>query len=553
MERSDLLIVCGALGAAGALGGCFDKGVLLPHNGGGGGGGSAAQGGMGGVGAQGGAGGEGGATSTSSSTGIGGECMSCYDGPAGTEGVGACKSGCLQDGECVHQVLPGAEDCATEEDETCDGGTGVCDGALGWSVQIGGSGEQRGLGITFDGGGNVLVAGSFSGQTEFADSQGSTDGFVVKLTPENGEIDWPKALGGSGTDLCNAVAPDADGNVIVVGDFEGTVNFAGTTFISQGSSDGFVAKLDPSGALLWIKRISSPNADSVKGVAVDSKNNIVIAGMFSNTATLLDPGRTMRGGGGEDIFVVKIDPEGNHVWNSHFGDSSPQVALDVAVTPDDDVVVAGRLAGTVRFGADVYAANGHDAFVAKLDGATGDPRWSKGFGDTMDQEFTSVAVGHDGTIVVAGSTKGVIRFDGLPLPFGGESDAVVAAFNADGIHLWSHTYGDAEHQRALGVAVDQAGNAIVVGEFESTIDFEQSRHTSRGGIDAFMAKLAPADGHTVWAKSFGDVGEQRATAVAVDPLGNIALTGNFSGRIDLEGATLTSFTGQDALIVKLHP
>ncbi|WP_437689672.1 SBBP repeat-containing protein [Sorangium sp. So ce176] len=554
MERSGLLIVCGALAAAGALVGCFDKGVLLANTGGGGAaqGGGGGGGGAGGAGAEGGAGGVGGqGGATSSSSEGGGGCEPCYEGPVGTEGVGACKGGCRQGGTCERQVVPGAEDCATAEDETCDGGSGTCDGAPTWSVQIGGGGEQRGLDVTFDGGGNILVAGSFSGRTDFANSLGSTDGFVVKLTPESGQTDWPTVFGGSGTDLCSAVARDRDDNVIVAGNFEGTVNFDGTTFTSQGS-DVFVAKLDPGGTLLWIKRISGPNSDNAYGVAVDSENNIFVAGMFSNSANVLDE-TTMRGGGGEDIFVVKIDAEGHHVWNSHFGDTSPQAALDVAVAPDDNVVVAGRVAGTVRFGQDVYVATSHDAFVAKLDGATGAPLWSRGFGDTMDQEFTSVAVGKNGNIAVAGNTKGEIRVGGLPLPYGGETDAVVAAFRADGTHLWSHTYGDGEEQRALGVAVDGAGNVLVVGEFEGRIDFKKRLLTSNGGFDAFVAKLAPTDGETLWATSFGDGGEQRAAAVAVDPLGNIALTGHFSGSIDLGGPPLTSSTGQDALVAKLQP
>ncbi|MGK3967864.1 hypothetical protein WMF38_27305 [Sorangium sp. So ce118] len=557
MERSGFVIVCCALGVAGALGGCFDKGVIAADAGGG----DAAQGGMGGMGGgtggTGGMGGMGGATSTSS-TGGGGECEPCYEGPPETLDVGACKSGCLQGGVCDDDVLPRAERCATADDESCDEEPS-CTGTHEWSIRIGENrenGDKEGLGVAFDGEGNILVAGSFTGTLGSTQSLGSNDGFITKLEPSGDTFaNWPRTFGGPGTDHCSVVARDADNNVIVAGTFDGDANIGGTSFTSRGSTDVFVAKLDPQGNVLWVASISGVNAELVHGIAVDPENNIVVAGEIGSTATLRDAmarTRTMMGNGGGDAFVVKLDGAGGLLWDSHFGNPSHQAALDVAITPDNDVVVVGRSSGTVEFGRFVLSATDQDAFVAKLDATTGEPSWAKILGGSMDQEFAGVAADHEGNIVVAGSTRGAINFDGLFSAYAGGTDAVVAAFGADGRHLWNHSYGDAANQRVLGVAADQAGNFLLVGEFEGSLNVLTPPLSSRGGHDAFLAKLDPA-GETVWAKPFGNDMDQRATAVDVDALGTIVLTGRFSGSIDLGGDLMTSTAGHNAFVAKLQP
>ncbi|WP_437927709.1 hypothetical protein WMF37_00320 [Sorangium sp. So ce291] len=558
MERSGFVIACCALGVAGALGGCFDKGVIAADAGGG----HAAQGGLGGLGGgTGGVGGMGGAddvTSTSSAGGGGGECQPCYEGPPGTRDVGACKSGCLQGGVCEDDVLPRAERCATADDENCDEEPS-CTGTHEWSIRIGEnreSGDKEGLGVAFDGEGNILVAGSFTGALGSTTSQGSSDCFITKLKPSGDTYEnWPRAFGGPGTDRCSVVARDADNNVIMAGTFDGDANIGGTSFHSLGNTDVFVAKLDPQGNVLWVASISGVNAELVYGLAVDSENNIVVAGELGTTATLRDSmGRTttMMGAGGGDLFVVKLDGAGGRLWSSHFGNPSHQSALDVAVSPDNDVVVVGRSSGSVDFGRFALSATDQDAFVAKLGATTGEPSWAKIFGGFMDQEFAGVAVDHEGKIVVAGSIKGAMSFDGSSSAYAGGTDAVVAAFGPNGNHLWNHSYGDGAEQKVLGVAADQAGNFLLVGEFEGSLNVLAPALASRGDHDAFLAKLDPA-GATVWAKPFGREMDQRATAVDVDAQGTIVFTGRFSGSIDLGGDLMTSQLGYDAFVAKLQP
>lgn len=136
---------------------------------------------------------------------------------------------------------------------------------LDWATRAGGTGFERGFGIAADNAGNSYVTGPFGGTAIFGAGEanettltpaGGLDIFVAKYDP-SGALVWAKRAGGGGIDLGSAIATDGDANSYVTGRFSGTATFgAGDTneTILTGTNDIFVAKYDPSGALVWAKR-----------------------------------------------------------------------------------------------------------------------------------------------------------------------------------------------------------------------------------------------------------------------------------------------------------
>ncbi|AUX40520.1 hypothetical protein SOCE26_019210 [Sorangium cellulosum] len=541
MQRSGLLFWGSALAVVGALGGCFDKGVIVPNPSGAGGGGRSGEGGTGG------AGGAGGST-TSTSTGNE-PCELCYDGPPATRGVGACKDGCLRDGMCDEQVLPAPEACTEDADETCDGGA-LCIGELVESTELGDGGDEYGYDVTFDSQGNTLVAGSFTGRMGGARSMGAMDAFVTRRYLDATEPTF-KVFGGSGTDHGRLVESGAEGTVILAGTFQNSVTFDGIQLNSvAGGTDLFVAKLDGNGNLLWLGQIGGMGPDAVDGLSVDRDGGIFVAGTTINDVQVF--GEPLSGGGGEDIFVAKISPDGELLWKRAFGDQSLQRARDVAATPDGGAVVVGHFTGSVDFGNGERRASSQDAFMVKFD-AEGNTSWDRVYGDTLDQDLTAVAVGGNGNIYVAGSASGTIVLGGAQLRSVDETDVVVAAFRADATALWSGIYPGRGPQTALAVAVDGANNALVAGEFQEGITIGEARLAATGGKDTFLVKLDPS-GEPAWAKHFGGTMDQIPEAVAVDALGNIALTGTFWGTMTFgQDVLLTNAGGGGAFLITLRP
>jgi hypothetical protein len=139
------------------------------------------------------------------------------------------------------------------------------------------------------------------------------------------------------------------------------------------------------------------------------------------------------------------------------------------------------------------SAGGTDVFLAKLD-PQGGLAWAARFGDAQNQFGYAVAVTPTDDILLAGQFKGSMDFGGGPLSSaGGSDDAYVVRLGAGGSHLWSAAFGDFSDQKASAVACDSLGDIAFTGAIQGSADFGSGLLTSAGGWDAFVAKRSPAD------------------------------------------------------------
>ena len=234
-----------------------------------------------------------------------------------------------------------------------------------WARQLGGINTDIGRGVAVDAGGSVYTIGEFQGTADFdpgpgtlnLTSAGQRDVFVSKLDSA-GNFVWAKQLGGSNTDRGRAVALDAAGNVHATGLFSRTVDFdpgpgtfnltaAGSNF----SSDVFVWKLDSGGNLVWAKQLGGTESDRGHGVALDAGGDVYTTGFFFGTADF-DPGPEnldLTSVGGNDVFVSKLDSDGNLVWATRTGGTSNDLGSGVAVDAARNVYTTGQFSGTADF------------------------------------------------------------------------------------------------------------------------------------------------------------------------------------------------------------
>jgi hypothetical protein len=482
--------------------------------------------------------------------------VACYDGPAGTEGVGSCKAGsktCAFDGAsfgpCAGAILPVVENCATPVDEDCDGLAPPCKGVFSWAKSFGDANNQQGTGVAVDSAGDVVVIGTFSGSIDFGDgpltSAGGDDIFVAKLDASGNHV-WSKRFGDANNQQGTGVAVDSAGDVVVIGTFSGSIDFGDGPLTSAGGDDIFVAKLDASGNHVWSKRFGDASNQAPNGVAVDSADSVLVTGYFFGSVDFGGDMFTSAGAG--DIFVAKLGASGNHLWSKSFGDVSNQAAQGVAVDDAGDVIVTGYIYGAVDFGGGPRVANGRDVFVAKLD-SSGNHLWSKNFGDEEGQTGAGVAVDSMGNVLVTGYFYGAVNFGGGTLKSVGINDVFVAKLGASGNHVWSKRFGDEVDQQAAGVAVDSADNVLVAGYFSGAVNFGDSQLVCAGSSDIFVAKL-DASGNPQWSKSFGDAEDQIGASVAVDSAGNAIITGYFSGSVDFGGGPLVCAGVRDVFVAK---
>lgn len=367
---------------------------------------------------------------------------------------------------------------------------------------------------------------------------------------------WSDRFGDGREQVGLSVAVDGEQNVILAGYAAGEVDFGGGPVEPSGPASAFVAKFDPWGDLIWARRFASSSGDSfASGVTVDLDDDIFLTGAFRSSIDF-GGGPLTNFGGGATAFVVKLTPDGDHVWSRGATGNDEQTPRGVVVDGEGNVSIAGSFRGTLDFtgGAEpIVSAGSEDAFASSFD-AAGTPLWSEAFGGPQIDRGNALAVDSRGNLLLTGFfTSSGIDFGGGPLPFAGSGDIFVAKLDPGGRHVWSHGYGDAGSQDGAGVAVGPRDEVVVTGSMFGTVDFGGAPLTSAGDNDVLVLKL-DARGRHVWSRRFGDAERQDGTSIAVDRWGMIAVTGFFRGSIRFGGCEALASAGtEDIFLAELDP
>ena len=384
-----------------------------------------------------------------------------------------------------------------------------------WAKQFGGNNYGQGLAVTTDNLGNVYTTGSVAGTVDFdpgvgvasLSEAGGGDIFISKLDA-SGNFVWAKLIGSIGGDIGWAIATDNTGNVYVTGSFLGTVDFdpgVGTAnATSVNATDIFILKLDTDGNFVWVKTIGSADNEEGNTIKVDASNNVFISATFNNGPIDCDPGAGVFNlTGFYDSFILKLDSDGDFIWAKKF-----TCALDIVHIYGFDFDATGNIYTTGRF-----------------------------------NETTNFNTG-------AGT-------DNLS-PLGG-IDIFVCKLDVDGNFVWVKQIGGSDDELAFGIDVDETNAIHIAGRFKSTVDFNPgtgtANLTSDGNNDIFVCKLN-SSGDYVWANKFGGVDSDMAEDIVVNSNGNIYVTGAFQGVADFNPTSATNFLttagSYDAFCLKLN-
>ncbi|NPA41170.1 MAG: hypothetical protein GXO18_02745, partial [Aquificae bacterium] len=222
----------------------------------------------------------------------------------------------------------------------------------------------------------------------------------------NQTIQWAKVYGGGSSDGAYSIQQTSDGGYVVAG---------WTSSFGAGLADIWVLKLDANGDVQWQKTYGGSDSDGAYSIQQTSDGGYVVAGWTWSF-----------GAGSADFWVLKLDANGDVQWQKTYGGGDSDEAYSIQQTSDGGYVVAGR---TWSFGTGLT-----DIWVLKLD-ANGDVQWRKTYGDSGPNEAYSIQQTSDGGYVVAGVT----------LSFGtGSADFWVLKLDANGDVQWQKTYGDGD-------------------------------------------------------------------------------------------------------------
>ena len=457
-----------------------------------------------------------------------------------------------------------------------------------WVQRAGGSNSETVRGIAVDGGGNSYITGEYNisatfGSTTLTENPGfnqTPDVFVMKCDPF-GSILWAKRAGSASTDTAGDVAVDSGGNVFITGSYIGTGNFGGINnavpgangvFIgginitNAGGTDAFVAMLSTAGEFQWALRAGGTSTDVGRAVIADNSGGLFLSGSFNASATFGH--QSFASAGSTDFFLSKLAAFDAAATATLVAQPASQTnAAGSTVTLSAGVIAPGPIGYQWQFnGASIpgatnlsltlvnLIATNSGAYSVNITTPNGnlastnatltvvtepDFLWAKHIGGASNDACLAVAADANGNTYAAGYFSGVANFGETMLPSNGGEDAFVAKFNSSQSLVWLRRIGGPNDERANALALDNAGNVIVAGQFSATLDFGGTNLTSFGSNDVFLAKFDNT-GALLWARQAGGTNADVASSLAVATNGDIALAGSFQRIATFDGVTLTN-------------
>jgi hypothetical protein len=398
--------------------------------------------------------------------------------------------------------------------------------------------------------------------------------YLLCITNANAqEFVWAKKMGGIGSASGKSVAVDASGNIYTTGQFNGTVDFdpgVGVYNLTTiGDYDIFVSKLDAAGNFVWAKSIGGIDLDYGYDIKVDALGNVYTTGAFQGTADF-DPGPGVSSLTAAafvlNIFVSKLDVDGNFVWAKNIGGTLHDRGYSIFVDDFGNVYTTGFFNGTVDFDpgigtTNLMVAGDSDIFISKLD-PFGNFVWAKRMGGISYDGGHSITGDTLGNVYIAGFFHDTVDFDpgiGITnLISKGFGDMFISKLDGSGNFVWAKSIGGVGSDNGFSIFVDDFGNVYTTGLFNDTVDFDPGigifNLASSGLEDVFISKL-DVNGNFVWAKSIGGISNEIGMSIAVDDLGNVYATGIFGDTCDFDPGigivSLTALGNTDIFILKL--
>ncbi|MCK9578102.1 hypothetical protein M0R01_01240 [bacterium] len=464
---------------------------------------------------------------------------------------------------------------------------------LAYAFSLGSEGNDEGKMVASDKENNVYIIGSFNGtinldingkaeKTSLGGIGEGEDIYLVKYD-RYGKYVWGMSLGSIGNDKPTALKIE-NSSVYISGYFGGKADFdpSEKEFILDSGigRDGFIAKYDSDGRYLWAQKIGNqeniPFEDNdmrfeqVSAIDIDENGNIYASGFFNDELSFIDKDekevKLIATKYSKNIFLAKYDKDGNILKAVSFAGGIINEPRSIVVSKGE-LFLSGIFNSKIAFNVNdpkkfSYTNGGQDLYLLKYD-TDFNYSWSKKWGSLLDDNFNSMEIANDGTLIFSGSFIGSINFQGKILKSYGNQDAFILKIDRSGNVVFAKSFGGLGADSSYYAITDSVNNIYVVGYFSGIASFDNvsqqsvESFSSGDATDAFIAKY-DNKGRLFWVRSLGgDVSlgdeSQYFSGLAIDSLDYPIVTGTFAGNYNSEDINVSSNGAMDSIIIKYSP
>ncbi len=399
---------------------------------------------------------------------------------------------------------------------------------------------------------------------------------TLRIDPQ---LIWGSYYGGESTEGINSVTTDSQGNVYFCGSTQSFTGIADGGFLNNnplvfGFFTSFLVKFTPEGDRIWGTYYGGTGFTTATGCAVDSEDNIYLAGGTSDLNNIAFDGYQNSSAGDFDGMLVKFNPEGERIWGTYFGGSQSESFLCITIDQADNIYLAGEtlslnlpVLNAYQSTASAETGLTSEGIVVKFNVA-GELLASTYFGGTGADRIFGIDHNASGDIFVAGSTtstdlptlnahQGTIGSTFSNTPF----DAFLAKFNAGSDLAWSTYYGGSDSDVGYSCAADHLGNVYLSGNTgsQNNIAFGGFQNSIAPGSASFLVKFNQ-NGVRQWGTYYGFSADDWPSnanfgwGCATDSENNVYMVGRTRGttNVAFQGFqnALSGFSSTDGYIAK---
>jgi len=387
------------------------------------------------------------------------------------------------------------------------------DGNCIWATYYGGTNVDLGLSLAVDTAGYLYMAGRTNSQTGIsttgshqaikAGTSSGYDAFLIKFDTFGIPV-WGTYYGGTGADGQQAVVVTADryNNLYLAGNTQSANGIATTgTFQSTrpGSEDGFIAKFNTSGSLIWGTYLGTSAIDWINGIAVDTSGDIVVIGQTVSTTGLSTSNAYLTtGNGGTDGFVAKFNSAGQRIWGTYYGGSDFERLYAVTTDSSNAIYFGGITYSTTGIATSsahqLALGSAMDACIGKLD-PNGTMEWSTYYGGSENEAVAGLTF-FNGKLFVTGTTvspNNIATPDGIVSTFNNSaSEGMLVTFSTSGIRLWGTYFGGDLTEDPGAIAINNMEQVFIGGKTASVNGFSTIgayQTTFEGNQDGMLMRI----------------------------------------------------------------
>ena len=381
-----------------------------------------------------------------------------------------------------------------------------------WQKSLGGSFYDKAQSVIEVSNGDLIIAGnSQSSNQDLSFNHGMFDWWIIRMN-KTGNVIWKKTLGGSLEDYVRQVIQTPDGNFLCIGETQSN-NGDVTGYID--GIDFWVVKIDVSGNIIWKKCYGGTRIDRGYSACLTNDGNIMIAGVTESEYPYIENNH-----GVSDYLLIKIDQNGDIIWQKTYGGNDVDECKSIKKTSDGGYLLCGNSRSS---NGDLNNNKGElDVWVVKIN-ANGDIQWQTNVGGSKSDYANTMMEDKNGNFLIAGETYS-FDFDATENHSNSISrDYFVIKLNSQGQKIWVRCYGGSDNEYARGIIETNGDEYVIVGESYSN---DGQAPDNKGSADFWLIKVNPINGDLIWQKKYGSDGHDEPNDLILSHDNDFITVGN---------------------------